>query len=271
MQLRYTVRSHPANTYNYDPYNQTIKDMWYNNLYGKGNCVDQILDCAARGINEICQPSRQLLLLRSREHLRHLQRTRRVRPARTHARPIPARILRRLPQHREGPSCHRRLRELNRVQHCRRDGLRYDGRRQPQAADRRGHAEASRSEPDGHHVHGRRGLQLQLAGRRSGQQRDRGPRTSARQGYTNITTSDGIVHGQVKQAGKFAFLRIYESGHEVPFYQPVVALEMFERALKGTDMATGERGGRGNNYLTKGTVKSTYREGNGTIQFSRWG
>ena len=85
-------------------------------------------------------------------------------------------------------------------------------------------------------------------------------------GYTNITTSDGIVHGQVKQAGKFAFLRIYESGHEVPFYQPVVALEMFERAIKGMDIATGKEVVKAG-YLTKGTAKSTYREGNSTIQF----
>jgi carboxypeptidase D len=86
-------------------------------------------------------------------------------------------------------------------------------------------------------------------------------------GYTNITTSDGIVHGQVKQSGKFAFLRIYDSGHEVPFYQPVVSLEMFQRAIGGLDMATGtevvEAG-----YLTQGTEKSTYRQGNSTIQLS---
>ena len=85
-------------------------------------------------------------------------------------------------------------------------------------------------------------------------------------GYTNITTTDGIVHGQVKQAGKFSFLRIYESGHEVPFYQPLVSLEMLERALKGLDMATGKQV-VGKNYLTKGTAKSTYMEGNSTIQF----
>jgi hypothetical protein len=84
-------------------------------------------------------------------------------------------------------------------------------------------------------------------------------------GYTNITTSDGIVHGQVKQAGKFSFIRIYESGHEVPFYQPVVALEMFERAVAGLDIATGKTE-VGAGYLTVGTAKSTYREGNGTIQ-----
>jgi carboxypeptidase D len=85
-------------------------------------------------------------------------------------------------------------------------------------------------------------------------------------GYTNITTSDNIVHGQVKQAGKFAFSRIYESGHEVPFYQPLVALEIFERAISGKDIATGKVT-PGAKYLTEGTAESAYREGNSTIQF----
>lgn len=85
-------------------------------------------------------------------------------------------------------------------------------------------------------------------------------------GYTNISTSDKIVHGQVKQAGSFSFARIYESGHEVPFYQPLAALEIFERAITGCDIATGTLKPKGN-YLTKGTAKSEYREGNSTIQF----
>ena len=34
-------------------------------------------------------------------------------------------------------------------------------------------------------------------------------------GYTNITTSDHVVHGQVKQSNNYAFARVYESGHEV--------------------------------------------------------
>lgn len=33
-------------------------------------------------------------------------------------------------------------------------------------------------------------------------------------GYTNISTSDGVVHGQVKQSDAFSFVRIYESGRE---------------------------------------------------------
>jgi carboxypeptidase D len=87
-------------------------------------------------------------------------------------------------------------------------------------------------------------------------------------GYRNISTSDNVVHGQVKQAGKFSFVRIYESGHEVPFYQPLAALEIFERAINGKDIATGKISVPHSGYVTKGTPKSTYREGNSTIQFS---
>ena len=34
-------------------------------------------------------------------------------------------------------------------------------------------------------------------------------------GYVNISTSDSIVHGQVKQSENYAFARIYEAGHSV--------------------------------------------------------
>ncbi|KAB5517476.1 Alpha/Beta hydrolase protein [Coniochaeta sp. 2T2.1] len=87
-------------------------------------------------------------------------------------------------------------------------------------------------------------------------------------GYVNMTISDGIVHGQVKQSAKFSFTRIYEAGHEVPFYQPLASLEVFERAIKGLDIATGTvKMGPKSCYHTKGTPKSTYREGNATVQF----
>jgi len=86
-------------------------------------------------------------------------------------------------------------------------------------------------------------------------------------GYVNITTSDGIVHGQAKQAGAFTYVRIYESGHEVPFYQPLASLEMFERAIGAKDIATGQIDVLpGSGYATVGSKESTYREGNATIQ-----
>ena len=86
-------------------------------------------------------------------------------------------------------------------------------------------------------------------------------------GYANLTTSDNVVHGQVRQSASFSFVRIYESGHEVPFYQPVAALAIFERAIKNLDIATGTVKAK-KDYKTGGTPKSTYREGKSTIQFS---
>lgn len=84
-------------------------------------------------------------------------------------------------------------------------------------------------------------------------------------GYVNISTSDNVVHGQVKQAGAFSFVRIYESGHEVPFYQPLASLEIFERAISGVDIATGTVKPEAC-YQTIGSTDSTYREGNATVQ-----
>lgn len=71
----------------------------------------------------------------------------------------------------------------------------------------------------------------------------------------------------MKQASNFAFARVYESGHEVPFYQPLLALEMFERAISGKDIATGTENCLHEGYKTVGTADSTYREGNATIQW----
>jgi carboxypeptidase C (cathepsin A) len=53
-QAYYNFTVFPGNTYDYDPFNASIKALFYNNLYGAGNCVDQVKDCAARGIDEIC-------------------------------------------------------------------------------------------------------------------------------------------------------------------------------------------------------------------------
>ncbi|KAH8900587.1 alpha/beta-hydrolase [Thozetella sp. PMI_491] len=78
-------------------------------------------------------------------------------------------------------------------------------------------------------------------------------------GYANITTSDGVVSGQVKQAGKFSFSRIYESGHFVPFFQPVAALELLDRVMRGKDIETGKVD-TGGSYSTQGVPKSTYQE-----------
>ncbi|KAI4635823.1 uncharacterized protein J4E87_000780 [Alternaria ethzedia] len=51
---------------------------------------------------------------------------------------------------------------------------------------------------------------------------------------------DGMEYGEVRQYGNFSFARVYEAGHEIPYYQPVAALAYFNRTLYHYDIATGE-------------------------------
>ncbi len=50
----YNFTVYPGNTYDYSPFNDSVKAQFYNNLYGPGNCVDMLKDCYARGIDGIC-------------------------------------------------------------------------------------------------------------------------------------------------------------------------------------------------------------------------
>jgi carboxypeptidase C (cathepsin A) len=84
-------------------------------------------------------------------------------------------------------------------------------------------------------------------------------------GYENITTSDGRIHGQVRQVDDFAFVRIYDSGHMVPFYKPLLALELLERVIERLDIATGTKKYRKKTY---GPLRSEYKEGNETVQWT---
>lgn len=53
-QAYYNYTVHPGNTYDLYLYNQTVKDELYNNLYGRGNCVDQLKACYKTGRNDVC-------------------------------------------------------------------------------------------------------------------------------------------------------------------------------------------------------------------------
>ena len=57
-------------------------------------------------------------------------------------------------------------------------------------------------------------------------------------GYTPFMV-DGIEYGEVRQYGNFSFLRIYEAGHEVPFYQPEASLALFNRTINNMTIADG--------------------------------
>ncbi|KAI9685487.1 MAG: hypothetical protein M1820_010784 [Bogoriella megaspora] len=58
-------------------------------------------------------------------------------------------------------------------------------------------------------------------------------------GYTDIKVNSSYVGGQVRQYGNLSFSRVYEAGHEVPFYQPQTAYELFRRTMFNLDIATG--------------------------------
>jgi len=58
-------------------------------------------------------------------------------------------------------------------------------------------------------------------------------------GYEPIQANETYVGGQVRQHGNLSFSRVYQSGHEVPSYQPETAYAIFMRALFNRDIATG--------------------------------
>ncbi len=60
----------------------------------------------------------------------------------------------------------------------------------------------------------------------------------ARTGYSPLLTPDGFS-GWTRQLANFSFTRVYQSGHEVPAYQPAAAYEIFMRATFNRDIPTG--------------------------------
>ncbi|KAH8895308.1 alpha/beta-hydrolase [Thozetella sp. PMI_491] len=59
-------------------------------------------------------------------------------------------------------------------------------------------------------------------------------------GYANIETNASYVGGVVRQYGNLSFSRVYQAGHEVPYYQPETAYQIFNRVMFNQDVATGK-------------------------------
>lgn len=72
-------------------------------------------------------------------------------------------------------------------------------------------------------------------------------------------TVDGVEYGETREYGNFSFTRVYEAGHEVPFYQPIAALQLFNRTLNGWDIAKGTMK-IDEDYATNGKAKATHTE-----------
>lgn len=77
-------------------------------------------------------------------------------------------------------------------------------------------------------------------------------------GYVPMVV-DGVEFGETREYGNFSFTRVYEAGHEVPHYQPVAALQLFNRTLNGWDVAGGNVKVDGG-YGTDGLAKATHTE-----------
>ncbi|KAH6639940.1 serine carboxypeptidase [Truncatella angustata] len=60
----------------------------------------------------------------------------------------------------------------------------------------------------------------------------------AEAGYAPLLTPGGHS-GFTRQFGNFSFSRVFQSGHEVPSYQPAAAWSIFNRATFGLDIPTG--------------------------------
>ncbi|KAG8626874.1 hypothetical protein KVT40_005819 [Elsinoe batatas] len=77
-------------------------------------------------------------------------------------------------------------------------------------------------------------------------------------GYAPVIV-DGQEYGEVRQYGNFSFTRLYEAGHEAPYYQPLATLEIFNRTLYHYDIATGEKEVTAD-LGTEGEAKATHTE-----------
>ncbi|CAD6456619.1 a139bd2e-de1d-451e-afce-76f43ecff7ff [Sclerotinia trifoliorum] len=266
-QAYYNFTVSPGNTYDYSPFNATVEAELYNNLYGAGNCVDQIKDCAARGINEICAAADNFCanlveVIYDTYSRRDELDVRELTPD-----PFPYSYYASYLNTPEVQAAIGAFQNYSASSNAVGTAFRSTGDDNREA----GTIEAVRALlTQGVYVAmmaGDADYNCNWLGGEVVSQEVNAPNFS-KAGYTNISTSDSVVHGQVKQSGLFSFSRIYESGHEVPFYQPLAALEIFQRVIGRVDIETGLISIDANkNYLTVGTEKSTYREGNKTVQF----
>ncbi|KAI0853039.1 peptidase [Daldinia vernicosa] len=67
---------------------------------------------------------------------------------------------------------------------------------------------------------------------------------------------DGVEYGESRQYGNFSFTRVYDSGHEVPYYQPKAALELFRRVLGNLVISDGAE--LTPTYKSEGTANATH-------------
>ncbi|RMZ92347.1 hypothetical protein DV736_g404, partial [Chaetothyriales sp. CBS 134916] len=265
-QAYYNYSVYPGNTYDYDPFNASVKEQFYNNMYGPGNCVDQTIACNQNGINSVCriaddwcyQNTEALLDIipdRDEYDIRYLQPD-----------PFPPTYYvdyLNTPQVQAAIGAYVNYSESNTAVGDNFESTGDDDRKYGTVAALQ---KLLASNITVVMYFGDADYNCNWLGGQVVATQVHAP-DYAHAGFVNISTSDNVVHGQARQAGTFAFVRIYESGHEVPFYQPLAALTLFSRVLKGRDIATGKHPINSTTpFITHGPSVSSYREGNATVQ-----
>ena len=261
----YNFTVYPGNTYDLVLFNQSVENQMFNSMYGTGNCYDQVTACATTGRDDVCSIgdtfcANNVESVFDNLAMRDEYDSRELTPD-----PFPYSFYvdyLNTPELQQAIGAYVNFSESSALTGNAFGNTGDDSRTESSIEDVRallaqgvtvatyaGDADYNCNWLGGQAV----AEEINAAG-------------FATAGYTDLITSDGIVHGQVKQAGKFSFTRIYYSGHEVPFYQPLASLEFFERVIMGKDVATGQVT-VDDSYSTTGTPTTDFREGNATVQF----
>lgn len=263
----YNFTVDPGNTYDVEVLTTEAREAYYNGLWGPNNCLDQIEQCHQTGRDDVCSAASSWCsgivetdsgMLRNRYDLRSpLNDTDPPRPA--------CDIYMNRPEIQEALGVVTNFTwlswvvDLNSFPNTGSDLARYEG-----VID-----DLRNLTNSGVYIaqyHGDADVTCNWYGGEAVMHEINAPGINMA-GYQNFTSmQDATVRGQVKQSANYAFVRVYESGHEVPYYQPVIALEMLNRTLQGLDLATGKIPIKmGSGYRTAGPLTSDYREGNSTV------
>ncbi|KAF7533934.1 hypothetical protein G7054_g6649 [Neopestalotiopsis clavispora] len=265
-QAFFNFTVNPGNTYDYFPFNASMETLLYENLYGSGQCLDQLKACKLSGLDSVCVAADNFCM-ENVEDLYHRVASRDVYDIRElNPDPFPFQFYVDYLNTAEVQQAIGAYTNFSTFSHTVYQTFRDTGddarevdtvRNIQFLLDR--NITVSIYAGDADYDCNWFGVEAFAEEVMAGQFDDAG--------YGELQTADGIVHGQVKQSGRFSFTRVYESGHMVPFYQPVTALAIFERAINSMDIQTGAFAVDGH-YKTLGSQKSTHREGNATVQWT---
>lgn len=81
-------------------------------------------------------------------------------------------------------------------------------------------------------------------------------KTFTKAGYAPLIVNDTYIGGMTRQGGNLSFTRVFQSGHEVPAYQPEAAYSIFARSSTGKDISTGTINAENSKYQSRGTPTS---------------